>query len=233
MYNSMASSPVASGPSRSLKCPPAFQKPFGLRPRVDLGFGVVEAPPLGSVVRRERWQRVTPIARDVVAHRKRADNGLPMGWWIHEPPRSTGVPARSMVWSRPPMRSRASSTTHSMPARRSREAAASPAIPAPMTTTRLTGPSISLTGPYFRHSAKHGRFRPLRNRRLAQAADIGTPTTETVIDVSRACAQLVTAGFTRPTRDRWSDRTTVRQRTRSVPFGAGDGNRTRVASLED
>ena len=53
----------------------------------------------------------SPASRATPSSSHSADNGLPIGWWIHEPPRSTGVPARSMVCSRPPMRSRASSTT--------------------------------------------------------------------------------------------------------------------------
>ena len=67
-------------------------------------------------------------------------SGFPIGWWIHDPPISTGRPARSIVCSRPPTRLRASSTTHATPACASALATVNPAIPAPTTTTRSTGP---------------------------------------------------------------------------------------------
>jgi len=73
---------------------------------------------------------------------------------------STGVPARSTVCGRPPMRSRASSTTASMPARRSLDAVASRAIPAPTTTTRSTGPAILFIGPLLRYAAGVGTQLP-------------------------------------------------------------------------
>ena len=147
-YASIASSPVAAGPSRSLSASTASQKPSD------------SCREYFSVSARSRCRRSarsyadsvgigSPGSRTIPSSSQSADIGLPTGWWIHEPPKSTGAPARSTVCSRPPMRSRASSTTHGMPARHSRDAAASPAMPAPTTTTRSTGPTISLTAPYF------------------------------------------------------------------------------------
>src|SRR5439155_10726087 len=74
-----------------------------------------------------------------------AHSGFPSGVWIHDPPRSAAQPPRLAVCSRPPIRSRASSTTHSTPAPSRAFAAASPAIPAPTTTTRIS--LISITVP--------------------------------------------------------------------------------------
>ncbi len=75
------------------------------------------------------------------AWRAKALIGFPAGICIHDPPRSTGEPARSTVCSRPPIRSLASSTTHSAPACVRAFATVKPAIPAPTTTTRSTGPA--------------------------------------------------------------------------------------------
>ncbi len=59
--------------------------------------------------------------------------------WMNSAPSSTGIgrPAMRRVQQRPPMRSRASSTSTRSPARASSSAAASPAAPAPMITTSL------------------------------------------------------------------------------------------------
>ncbi len=57
---------------------------------------------------------------------------------------SIGEPPTSTVCNRPPMRSRASSTTVSTPAAVSALAAVSPAMPAPITITRSTDPADSV-----------------------------------------------------------------------------------------
>jgi hypothetical protein len=64
----------------------------------------------------------------------RSTAGLP---WMNSAPSSRGVPstASRTVSTRPPGRSRASSTATRRPARASRSAAASPEAPAPRTTT--------------------------------------------------------------------------------------------------
>ena len=72
MYASMASSPVASGPKRSLSSSTASQKGVGLPLGVLLRFGGVEESVLGPVVRRERRYGVAEVAHDteLVAQRR-------------------------------------------------------------------------------------------------------------------------------------------------------------------
>src|SRR6266480_1019472 len=82
-----------------------------------------------------------------------------MGVCIHDPPRSTGAPARLTVCSRPPIRSRASSTTHSTPPWVRAFATVNPAIPAPTTTTRSTGPAAP-AGTSARPSSKPSAVNP-------------------------------------------------------------------------
>ena len=135
---------------RSRRPPPGRPRGTGRgspRPRRPTGGGPRRsrsrpAPAAGSRCGRAR----RPAAR-------RRASGSPTGMWIHDPPRSTGEPARSTVCSRPPIRSRASSTTHSTPPCASAFATVSPAIPAPTTSTRSTVPA-SPPGTSARPSSK-------------------------------------------------------------------------------
>ena len=83
-----------------------------------------------------------PARHSMPTCRAKRRSGLPSGWCIHEPPRSTPDPPRSAVYSRPPIRRRASSTTQSTAAWAKALATVSPAIPAPITSTRSTRPTI-------------------------------------------------------------------------------------------
>ena len=67
-------------------------------------------------------------------------SGLPSTPCTHEPPRSTGAPTLVSVQTRPPTRSRASSTVTLKPESCSRRAATRPAMPAPITITRSGAP---------------------------------------------------------------------------------------------
>ena len=72
------------------------------------------------------------------------------------------------VWTRPPTRARASSTTGSCPARASSQAATSPAIPAPTTTT------------FFGRPARGGKpCRAIREQRL-RVTPVGSPIRSTL-----------------------------------------------------
>ena len=135
----MPSAADAAGPNRARSRPSASVKPSSSATRL----ASTSACESHSPVEQSNADRVgsgSALRHPMPTASAYLRSGLPVGWCIHEPPRSTRCPARSAVCNRPPTRPRASSTTHSTPAWVSALATVSPAMPAPTTTTRSTGP---------------------------------------------------------------------------------------------
>ncbi len=128
--------------------------------------------------------------------------------WIHEAPISIGTPQSRVVYTRPPMRSRASITRTGRPASARLRAAARPATPAPTTRTDLSsaGDDGGRGG-----AVRCGLTRAAGNRQFAAdhagRCDEKLPTgqRDTPVSVSHRC-QRPASGFAPPQQTLWAAR---------------------------